>query len=430
MSKLQTALFWNSVQSFGLLGINMLSLFVLARILSPTDYGVYGILMIFVSLSEIVVDCGIGGYLIKKQEVTEIYYDTLFVFNMGVSVLLYLIMYLLAPLIADFYDNSILTIAVRILGLVVIIQAFSITQRTRLLKNLRFKAMALIVLVSGLSGFVVALVLAYNGFSFWSLIWQNICFCLLSTILYVFVNRSIPRFRFNLNVFKEQFGFGINLFASSLLLSLTNNISNNVIAKIFNIRTTGLFLQASKMQSYPISILTVIIDRTFFPIFSKQNENIPELKNTVYRIQRILYAYIMPCFTVLICFAGEIVQLVLGKQWIECSPIFQLLMLASYFMLAKAINRSVLKSLGYTFCILKFEMYGTIVLIVILAMSALFGNFYLLVFAGVISQLISALCSVIYLNKKVDFDVPRQIVNFLTFVFIASFPCIIQVSFF
>ena len=425
MVRLGIALFWNSLQSFGQLAINLLSLFVLSRILTPSDYGIYGILMIFISLSELIADCGIGGYLIKKKEITEIYYDTLFIYNMSASILLYVIMFFVAPFISEFYNDNSLIIAIRVLGLVVIIQAFSITQRTRLLKNLKFKAISLITLVSSITGFLVALVLAYNGFSFWSLIWQNIVLCFLSSLLYCFVNRSIPHFRFNLNVFKEQFGFGINLFASSLLQTLTNNISNNVIAKIFNTRTTGLYLQASRMQNYPISILTLIIDRTFFPILSKQNGNLEELRNNVYKIQRFLYAYMMPCFTLLICFAKEIVLIVLGDQWLECVVIFQILMIASYFMLIKSMNRSVLKSLGYTFCILKIEIYTALVLAVILIISVLLDNLYVLASAIVVSQLISALGSMFYLKKKADFNLKKQCADFLTFIAIATIPSII-----
>ena len=425
MIRLGAALFWNSLQSFGQLAINLLSLSVLSRILTPSDYGVYGILMVFISLSELIADCGIGGYLIKKKEITEIYYDTLFIYNMSVSILLYVIMFFFAPLISEFYNDNNLINAVRILGLVVIIQAFSITQRTRLLKNLRFKAISLITLVSSIIGFMVALVLAYNGFSFWSLIWQNIILCFFNSLLYCFVNRSIPRLHFDLYVFKEQFGFGINLFASSLLQTLTNNISNNVIAKIFNIRTTGLYLQANRMQNYPVSILTLIIDRTFFPILSKQNDNLEELRNNVYKIQRFLYAYMMPCFTFLICFAGEIVQIILGDQWLECVVIFQILMIASYFMLVKSMNRSVLKSLGYTFCILKIEIYTALMLAAILAIAILLNNLYVLASAIVVSQLISALCSMFYLKKKADFNLARQCVDFLTFIVIATIPCII-----
>lgn len=422
---LGTALFWNSLQSFGQLAINLLSLFVLARILNPLDYGVYGILMIFISLSELIADCGIGGYLIKKKEVSEIYYDTLFIYNMSISIFLYTILFFTASFIAEFYNDNNLISAVRVLGLVVIIQAFSITQRTRLLKNLKFKAISLITLISSIAGFVVALVLACNGFSFWSLIWQNIVLCFLSSLLYVLVNRSIPHFRFNLNVFKEQFGFGINLFASSVLQTLTSNISNNVIAKIFNVKTTGLYLQANRMQNYPVSILTFIIDRTFFPILSKQNDNLEELRTNVYKIARFLYAYMMPCFTLLICFAKEIIRIVLGEQWIECVIIFQILMIASYFMLVKSMNRSVLKALGYTVCILKVELYATLIMAISLATFIVLKDLYVLAFAVVIAQLSSTICSMLYLKSKAGFDISRLITDFLTFAIISAVPCII-----
>lgn len=426
MPNLKTAIFWNSLQSFGQLAINLLSLFILARILTPSDYGVYGILMIFISLSELITDCGIGGYLIKKKEVTEIYYDTLFIYNMGISVLLYIIMYIAAPLLAEFYKDDNLVVAIRILGVVVIIQAFSITQRTRLLKDLKFKTISLITLISATAGFIVALVLAYRGYSFWSLIWQNIILCTTSSMLYVLMNRSVPHCRFNMQVFKEQFGFGINLFASSVLQTLTNNISNNVIAKVFNIRTTGLYMQASRMQSYPVSILTLIIDRTFFPILSKQNDNIELLRENVYKIRRSLYAYMMPCFTMLICFAEEMISMVLGKQWLECTRLFQILMIASYFMLAKSMNRSVLKSLGHTFCILKVEIYTTIALGTFLVISVILENLYVLAFAVVISQFISAICSMWYLREMADFNLHKQCLDFIVFLIIAIIPCVVM----
>ncbi len=425
MSKLQVALFWNALQAFGQLAINLLSLFILARILTPEDYGAYGILMIFISLSEQITDCGIGGYLIKKKDISEIYYDTLFIFNMGVSVILYGIMFLSAPYIATFYNDPNIIAAIRILGLVIIVNAFSITQRTRLLKNLQFKAMALIFLFAGIIGFAVAYILAQCNYSYWALIWQNIVFCSLSTLLCVLVNRKIPRFRFRFSVFKEQFAFGINLFASSALLTITNNISNNVIAKIFSIRTTGLYSQANRMQSYPLSVVSLIIDRTFFPILSKQNDDIPRLRSNANKMRRTLYAYLMPAFSILICFADEIIRFVLGEQWSESTPIFQILMIASYFTLAKSMNRSVLKSLGYTFSILKFELCSTLVLSVILALSAILHNMLVLIFAVVMSQFASALCSMVYLKLNAGFSLRKQLVDFLTFAAIASVPCIV-----
>lgn len=425
MIKLRVALFWNTLQSIGLIVVNFGSLLILARMLNPTDYGIYGILMVFISMSELVSDCGIGGYMIHKQNITEIYYDTLFVFNMSISIILYLVLYSTAPYIAKFYNNVNLILAIRILSVVIIVQAFSITQKTKLLKKLDFRAITLISLTASIIGFAIALILAYKGFSYWALIWQNISTCTITTIFYVIVNRTIPRFHFNLKIFKEQFSFGVHLFISSLLLTITSNISNNVIAKVFNVKTTGFYVQANRMQNYPISIVSMIIDRTFFPILSRQNNDINLMKRNVCKIRRLLYAYLMPFFTILLCFANEIIYLVLGERWIGCSQMFQILISASYFMLAKSMNRSVLKSLGETFCIMRMELYASITLIAMLLLAVLLKSINFLVFAFVVSQIVAAICSMIYLKWKANFSIQKQLEDFFTFIPIATIPCLI-----
>lgn len=217
---------WNSLQQFGQLGITFVSTIILARLLTPEDYGIYGILMIFISVSEMLADSGIAGYIIKKQNVTPIYYDTLFVYNMCVSGIMYLFLFFSAPFIADFYEKEMLISVIRILGLVLLLHAFSITQFTRLLKDLQFHKLALISIVAGVAALCVALLLAYRGLGIWALIFQQLVLVALTTILYLVVNRRIPHFRFDMRVFKEQFAFGINLFGSSVLMAITNNIDN------------------------------------------------------------------------------------------------------------------------------------------------------------------------------------------------------------
>ena len=134
----------------------------------------------------------------------------------------------------------------------------------------------------------------------------------LTTILYLVVNRRIPHFRFDMRVFKEQFAFGINLFGSSVLMAITNNIGNNIIAKIFSMNIAGLYVQAVRLQNYPLSMVSNVVDKTFFPIFSKMNDDWRLLKEQICKLRRLLYAVLFPLFSVAICFAQPIVSIVVG----------------------------------------------------------------------------------------------------------------------
>ena len=344
-------------------------------------------------------DSGIAGYIIKKQNVTPIYYDTLFVYNMCVSGIMYLFLFFSAPFIADFYEKEMLISVIRILGLVLLLHAFSITQFTRLLKDLQFHKLALISIVAGVAALCVALLLAYRGLGIWALIFQQLVLVALTTILYLVVNRRIPHFRFDMRVFKEQFAFGINLFGSSVLMAITNNIGNNIIAKIFSMNIAGLYVQAVRLQNYPLSMVSNVVDKTFFPIFSKMNDDWRLLKEQICKLRRLLYAVLFPLFSVAICFAKPIVSIVLGEKWLGSVSYFQILMLASFPLLVKALNRNVLKSFGFTAVIFRIEVYSAVLLLFCLFIAFLFKSILVVLLAVVLGQSFSALFSMFYLKK-------------------------------
>ncbi len=181
-------LLWNSIQQFGTLGLSFISIVVLARLLKPEDYALYAMICIFISIAEQLADCGIGGYLVKTQNVTQDDYDTLFVFNLSVSLLLSLLLFTTAPLIASFYQRPIIIKLLRVLCLSIIFQSLSITQANRMLKELRFKTLASISIFVGFIALSVAIFMAYKGFGVWSLILQNVISTGLTSFIYYYIN--------------------------------------------------------------------------------------------------------------------------------------------------------------------------------------------------------------------------------------------------
>ncbi len=424
MSSIKINLFWNSLNTIGRLGISFVATIVLARLLTPDDFGIWGLLAIFISISELLSDSGMGGYLIKKRDLKPIDYNTLFVYNLIVSSILYATIWVTAPIIAEFYDNDEIIPAIRVASLAILFQALGITPTNKLLKEMRFKDLAIVALGSGLISFVVAIILAYNKFGYWSLIIQHTVVTLFSSIGVYAFSKHLPSFDFSFRIFKEQFGFGINLMGGNLLNSLTTNLGNNVIGKYFSLSITGLYVQASKLQGISTSMISSIVDKTFFPHFANINDDIKQIHLKGHELTRTMFAYCFPLFLVVIFFAKFIVNIVLGTQWIDSTPMLQILMIASFPALGKAMNRNILKSTGHTHAIFLIELYSTIVLVAALVVAVLVKSFWLIVVSFVITQFISYLLSIVYLHTKLSFKLKELFSDFAVFIPLIIIPMI------
>jgi len=424
MSSIKINLFWNTLNTVGRLGISFVATIVLARLLTPDDFGIWGLLAIFISISELLSDSGMGGYLIKKRNLKPIDYNTLFVYNLIVSSILYATIWLTAPIIAEFYNNDEIIPAIRVASLAILFQALGITPTNKLLKEMRFKELAMVALGSGFISFVVAIILAYNHFGYWSLIIQHITATLFSSIGVYAFSKHLPSFDFSFRIFKEQFGFGINLMGGNLLNSLSTNLGNNVIGKYFSLSLTGLYVQASKLQGISTSMISSIVDKTFFPHFANINDNLKQIHIKGHELTRRMFAYCFPLFLVVIFFAEFIVNIVLGAQWTDSTPMLQILMIASFPALGKAMNRNILKSTGHTHAIFLIELYSTIVLISALVVAILVKSFWLIVVSFVITQFVSYLLSIIYLHTKLSFRLKDLFHDFVVFIPLIIIPMI------
>ena len=411
----KSGLFWNSINSFGRLGLNFLATVFLSRILTPSDFGTYGILLIFITISELIADSGMGGYIVKHKEVDSLDYDTLFVYNLVVSVLLYAVLFISAPYIARFYEDESLILGTRLCGIVVIIQSISIISTARLLKELSFKILAIISIVSGAIGLVSALIWGYCIGGYFALILQSLVSVTLNTVGLMWFTKTIPHFRFNFSRFKKQFSFGINLMGSTILQSITNNLSNNIIAKLFNMNLAGIYVQSSKLQNIPTSLIQSILDKTFFPVFSKINSDLEEFNRQARQMSRMAYAIGFPLMSLIICLARPIILIVLGTQWIECIKTFQLLMFASYPLLIKIINRNFLKALGFTRDILFIDLFPFFILLILLSVSIFLRSYYILVLSLVICNITSAVFSIYYISKRCQQSIVTPINSILPF---------------
>lgn len=424
MGYLKQGIFWNTLHQFGQFGIQFCATVVLARILMPSDFGLLGIITIFINLSSMLTDSGLAGYIIKKKDIRSKDFNTLFFYNITVSFILYLILFFFSTAIGRIYEDDKLISLIRIGSLSILINSLSIVQITKLLKSLKFKVLAIINLTSGGISLIVAIILAYLGFGVWALIFQQLVMAGLVTVISFTYNRYIPKLEFSLSSFKAQIKFGFPLLVSNLIGVINNNIGNNIIAKISSLSFTGYYTQAQRLQNYPNLLICSIIDRTIFPVFSKI-QDINDLKIKAQELWRYSYALLFPVFVLIILNAKEIITLLLGDKWANAVWIFQLFMISSFPALQKVLLRNFIKSTGYTNDISKTEILTFIIFIIFIGISLISGS-YLYVIAGIIfSQALSSVYMLYLIKVRVNISMLNASMDFVTYTIVSFCPYIL-----
>lgn len=371
--RFRTAIIWNIISQFGQSGIVLLSTVILARKLTPDDFGIVGIVAVFMAFSQMVVDSEMGGSLLRKEHVTKTDYSTLFHYNLIVSLALYIILFLAAPLVARLYSLPDLTAVIRVLSLAVIIHAFRVVQFIMLLRAFKFQLIALIHIISGLLSLTLAIILADHGFGYWSLIWQQICSAAICVIMMGIHNRFIPALRFSKESFRYQFGFGMNLLGAKSLSAIASNISTNVIAKISSLQFTGYYSQSSRLTSFFGNFLDAMMSHSIYPLMAKSSDR-KEIRHSYHRILILLMGASSVIMAILMIFAPACISLVLGKEWIPAADVFRILALTILPAGVQSLCRNVMKTLGTTRLVLHIDSAIAVTLFLALAATAAVGN--------------------------------------------------------
>ena len=398
--RFRTAIIWNIISQFGQSGITFLSTIILARILTPDDFGIIGIVSIFIAFSQMMVDSEMGGALLRKKQVDKADYSTLFYYNLIVSLILYGILYCTAPLISDFYGRPQLIEIVRLISLTVIIHAFRVVQRIILFRELKFREYAIINVVSGFISLGSAICLASLGYGYWALVWQQIILAICNVVLMGFYTHFVPSFIFSKESFKYQFSFGISLLGSDTIKTIANNISTNIIAKIASLQFTGYYTQTSRITNFCQSTLGSLMDQSIFPMMAKFDD-IGRVRTTYYKILKLV-SIALGCVTILfVLFAYQIIYIVLGKEWVEATWMFQLLSLTILPTSIQILCRNIMKTLGNTKIVFYIETVKSLIVISSLLIATLVG-INGVIWSLVISQVICCLIWIIYTEKSLN----------------------------
>lgn len=338
---------WSLMSRFGTLGFALISNIILARLLTPSDFGCIGMLMVFVALANTFIDSGLGAALIQKRLPTETDYSTVFTFNIVLSITLYIILFFSSPYIADFYHTPILSKILKVQGIILLINGLRIVQYNILIKKMQFKVLALYEILATILGCCTGIIMAYCECGVWSIVLNNIIYSLIFTaLLYLRGNDYKIAFVFDYASFKSLFSFGGLILLSNLIDSAYKNIHSLVIGRAFNTTQLGYYSQAEKLESIPVVGISQSINGVFFPIFSQIQDDKEKLREVLCRSIKTLTYLSFPIMTLLILVASPLINFVYSDKWQNSIPMFQMLCIAGMIIPVNMLNLNIIRSLG------------------------------------------------------------------------------------
>lgn len=408
---------WSFADSILGQGITFLVGLILARLLSPDEYGLIGIITIFITVFNSIVDSGFSNALIRKNNATEKDYNTMFMVNMAISLLLFFVMYGVAPYIAEFFHRHELTALCRVMAIVVMLNALSIVQNTILSKRLDFKTKTKASLISSITSGVVGITMAYMGYGVWALVGQQISRQLLNSVCLWIFNRWFPDLSFSMESFREMWRFGWKLLVSGLIDTTWKEIYQVVIGKCYTPATLGLYTRAQQFGSICSSNLTAIVQRVSYPALSKLQDDRERLK---YGYKKVIKVTMLVTFILMLGMAGcakAMILVLVGEKWIACVPFLQILCLNMMLYPLHALNLNMLQVQGRSDLFLKLEIIKKCCAVVPLCLGIFIDIYWMLcgsAVLGLFSYYLNAYYSGPFLNYSIMEQIKDVLPSFLT----------------
>lgn len=378
-SKTLHGAFWTLLERLGTQLVGVVVSILLARILAPSDYGVIGLLSVFLSVSQMFIDCGFGAALIRKKDCSDIEFSTVFWFNLIAAMFFYAVLFFVAPFIANYYHMPILVNVLRVIGLTLIIQALYAIQVTWLTVAVNFKLQAKVSVLSCIVSGIVGISLACCGFGVWALVGQSLSMATFSGLLYWLLSGWRPQVVFSRFAFKELFGFSSKIVASSLLHTIYVNISPLIIGRKYTTADLGFYSRADSLAALPGGIFQGTLGRVIFPVLSSIQDDDNRLKAAYNKYLRLMTSLVAPSMLLLAACAKPLILLLVGEKWLPCVPYLQLLAMGWMIDPIVLVNLNVLYVKGRSDIVLRLEIIKKIIAIAIVVVALQYGVLWLCV---------------------------------------------------
>ncbi|MEO6814163.1 MAG: lipopolysaccharide biosynthesis protein [Ginsengibacter sp.] len=407
-----SGILWSFVERFGSVILQFVANIALARLLLPSDFGLIGLILVFISISNTFVDGGMGSALIQKTDANEIDFSTIFYVNILISVFLFVILFFSAPYISLFYKEPLLKNLLRVVGLVLVLNALSIIQNVLLVKEINFKRLAFVNVLSTFLACVVSVASAFYGYGVWSLVIQMLGISLFKSIFLWAGSNWRPVLAFSISSAGSLINYGYKLLLSGLIDSIYTGLYSLVIGKRFSSEDLGYYTQAKKLEDAPGYTLAAIVNQVTFPIFVKLADDYNTLKKGV-KSSLVSLAYInFPLMILLIVIGTPLFVILFTHKWDEAIPYFKLLCLSGMLLSTHSVNLNIFKAVGKTDVYLLSEISKKIVGIIAIFIGLKWGMI------GIISSIVftaffSFIINAYYSGKTIDYGIKEQCMDLL-----------------
>lgn len=407
--------FWTLLSNVGNKLITLIIGVILARLLTPADFGLVAMLYIFFEVSQSLINSGFGQALIREDTLTEKDKGTVFYINLVVSIVCYLILFFAAPLIADFYDNQILIDLTRFMGISIVFSALAIVQRSSLTHRLAFKKLMIVNLVTNVLTGIIGVGLAFYGYGVWALAIKYVSQAFFMTTILFAINPWLPKNFIFMESFNRLFGFGSKLLLSGLLNTTYQNIYKLIIGKFYTAATLGLFTQAQLYVNQVTQSAVGTLQTVTYPILSKAKDDPIRLKNAYRKIIMASSFVIFPLVIGLGILAEPFVLTLVGQKWLEVVPFLQILCLSGALYHLHSINLNILQVMGRSDLFLKLEVIKKVNITIAVVVGLQFGIWGLMI-GQVISSYIALLINMYYTNRFLSYNYKEQFKDLLPII--------------
>ncbi len=400
--------FWSAADAFLAQGVSFVVGIVLARLLSPEEYGLIGIVTIFTTVLLGVVDSGFSNAIIRKQNTSNEDYNTLFIFNLVVSIVLFGLLFAAAPWISSFFERPQLVVLVRVMGLILILQALSIVQNTILTKRIDFKTKTEASVISAVSSGVIGIAMAFAGFGVWSLVAQQLSRQLFYSVCLWIFNKWWPRMKFNFESLKYMWGFGWKLLVSGLLNNIWNEIYQVVVGKFYSPATLGQYTRSRQYATLFSSNITTVVQRVTYPVLSEVQD---DTKRMVNGYRKIIKTTMFVTAVLMFSMGGvaePLIYCLIGPQWHQAAIFLPLICISLSLYPLHAINLNMLQVQGRSDIFLYLEIIKKILAIGPICLGIFVGIYWMLV-GSILTGIISFFLNSYYTGRKLGYSSWMQI---------------------
>lgn len=416
--KTVSGLIWSFVDSFSTQGITFIIGIILARLLNPKEFGLIGMITIFIAISTSFIDSGFSQALIRKKNCTETDYSTVFFFNLLIGFLFFGTLFITAPIISEFFDEPQLISLIRVLGVVLIIDSLTMIQRTTLTRRIDFKLQTKVSVIANMISGGISITMALQGFGVWSLVAKTISQRGINSLLLWLWNRWRPLWVFSISSFKELFSFGSKLLISGLIDTTYNNIYYLIIGKYFSAVELGYYTRADQFKNLPAQNINSIMSRVTYPVLAQMHDEPLRLKAAYKKMIKTVMFVSFTLMAGMAATAEPLVIALIGEQWRPSIIYLQLLTFIGVMYPLHSLNLNMLNVLGRSDLFLKLEIIKKLIIVPTIIIG-IFWGIKIMILGMWVNTVIAYYLNSYYSGKFIDYPLKEQVRDILPSFFLA-----------